>query len=235
MSQEVVIERLFEALIDGDRKAAMAVVSEQFDAGVDAERMITDLLWPAYNLIDRMFRSDELTVLSNNMATRLLRVIADRVADRLEMTELPIGRSVLAFCGPTEGEELGAQMAVDILESKGFDVRFAGSNVANDELLGAMHSVQPDVLLAFCSGPCDLPALRALIDTMREIGACSETQIVVGGGVFNRAEGLAEEIGADLWADDPLELAHTMIMDPDQRAMPEQRTVGRGRKTRQAA
>ena len=32
-------------------------------------------------------------------------------------------------------------------------------------------------------------------------------QIVVGGGIFNRAAGLAEEIGADLWATGPDDLA----------------------------
>ena len=51
------------------------------------------------------------------------------------------------------------------------------------------------------------------------------------GAVFNRAEGLAEEIGADLWASHPLELVDAMIDDADIRATPAQRTVGRTRKT----
>jgi hypothetical protein len=56
-------------------------------------------------------------------------------------------------------------------------------------------------------------------------------QIVVGGGVFNRAEGLAEEIGADLWARTPRELLDKLVQHSTRRATAEQRTVGRGRKS----
>ena len=74
-----------------------------------------------------------------------------------------------------------------------------------------------------------------LIDTIREINATPDLQIIVGGGVFNRAEGLAEEIGADLWAQDPVELVDLMIHEPGQRATEEQRTVGRTRRPTRAA
>jgi hypothetical protein len=60
-------------------------------------------------------------------------------------------------------------------------------------------------------------------------------QIVVGGGVFSRAEGLAEEIGADLWARDPRELIDKLDAQKDRRATPEQRTVGRNRRTSRSA
>ena len=86
------------------------------------------------------------------------------------------------------------------------------------------------VLLLFASGANDLPNIRALIDTVREVGACEGMKIAVGGGVFNRAEGLAEEIGADLWASDPAELVETLLMEPARRAAAEQRTVGRKRR-----
>ena len=35
-------------------------------------------------------------------------------------------------------------------------------------------------------------------------------KIAFGGGVFARAPGLAEEMGADLWADDPFELIRVL-------------------------
>lgn len=122
-------------------------------------------------------------------------------------------------------------MAVDLLEAAGFTVRFAGGSLPLDEIREIVHQTRPDALLMFCSEPCDLPDIRVLIDTLHEIGACPHTQIVVGGGVFNRAEGLAEEIGADLWAAHPLELVDSLIDESDIRATPDQRTVGRTRKT----
>lgn len=235
MAQDLIIERLFEVLTDGDRHAAARIVNEQFDAGASAQAVLTDLFWPTYELIDRLHREDSLSDLSHGLAVRLLRVLVDRAGTRLDRTSDGNARRVLAFCGAEEAEELGAQIAVDILDAHGFDVRFVGGGVANDEILNAIHRTRPDVLLSFCSSAADLPNLRGLIDTMHEIGACPKIQIVVGGGVFNRAEGLAEEMGADLWAVDPIELAEAMILDAGQRAKPEQKTVGRVRRSRAAA
>lgn len=234
MRHEMVVERFFETLVSGDRPAAREVVQEATNSGVTPDQLITDIFWPTYELIERLYRGDQLTKLSHHMATRLLRVLVDQNAARL--THRPrTGRSVLAFCGPRDSDELGAQMAVDVLEQRGYGVSFAGGGIANDEILAMVHDAKPDVLLMFASGANDLPNIRALIDTLREIAACPNLQIIVGAGVFNRAEGLAEEIGADLWAKDPLDLVEAMTAEPQRRAVDEQRTVGRKRKVRREA
>ena len=229
MSSDIVNERFFEALITGDRPAARALIKEQRESGLTAQDLITELFWPTYELVDRLFRNDQLSTISHNFATRLLRALADQTAAEI-VPQNPNGRTVLAACGPNEGEELGAQMAIDLLESYGFRMSFCGGGVASDELMAQVNQWQPDVVLMFCSAPADLPGIRGLIDTLREHGAASNTQIVVGGGVFNRAEGLAEEIGADLWAEHPLDLVDLMLAEPETRATPDQRTVGRVRR-----
>ena len=88
---------------------------------------------------------------------------------------------------------------------------------------------RPNVLLMFSSAASDAPNIRRLIDTIRTVGACPGTQIAVGGGVFNRAEGLAEEIGADIWSDTPAGMIHSMNTQPERRATEDQRTVGQAR------
>jgi methanogenic corrinoid protein MtbC1 len=232
--QDILVERLFEALVGGDRPAARAIVGETIESGATPERMVCDLFWPVYELIERLYRGDQLSKLSHHLATRLLRVLVDQNAARLRLAPTKDCR-VFALCGPRDSDELGAQMAVDLLERAGFEVNFAGGGIANDEILARVHEAQPNVLLLFASGANDLPQLRQLIDTLHEIGACPNLQIVVGGGVFNRADGLAEEIGADLWATSPLDLVEVMIKRPDQRGRLGQRTVGRKRKTRTEA
>lgn len=232
MSVEILTERLFESLISGNRAQARQIVEEQAANNVTPELMLTDLFWPTYEMIEKLHREDKLSNMAHNMATRLMRVLVDQCSrELLDASDAePVGRTIFACCGPSEGSELGGQMAVDLLEAAGFTVRFAGGSLPMDEVREIVHQTQPDALLMFCSEPCDLPDIRVLIDTLHEIGACPHTQIVVGGGVFNRAEGLAEEIGADTWATDLLELVHTLIEEPERRAHPDQRTVGRKRK-----
>lgn len=222
---DAISERLFEALINGDRTMARVVASNALSDGLTPEELVSEVYWPTYETVAKLYRNDQLTRLAHHMATRLLRTLADQAAASFDM-QPSNGRTVVSFCGPTDADELAAEMAVDLIEQAGFETTFAGPGVATDEILGYVQDRQPDCLLIFASAPTDLPEIRALVDQMREIGACNQTQIIVGGGVFNRADGLAEEIGADLWASDPVSLVERMIEDPERRADEDQRTVG---------
>jgi methanogenic corrinoid protein MtbC1 len=228
MSQQILTERLYEALIDGDRAAARSIVEETHKQGVKAEQLVTDLFWPTYQMIEKFFRADQMTTLAHHFSTRLLRVLCDQAAQQFKFNDR-IDRTVFAVCGPTDADELAGQIATDLLEAAGFTISYAGSGIASDEILAHVQMNHPDALLLFASAAADLPGIREMIDRMGEIGACRNTQIVVGGGVFARADELAEEIGADLWADQPHELVGEMVDFPERRATADQRTVGRKR------
>ncbi len=223
------IEPFFESLISGDRPVARQITDDAFAGGATPEQVVSELFWPVYETIERLHRSDKMTTISHHMATRLLRTLVDQVATRYK-SATPTGRTVFALCGPNDSDELGAQMAVDMLEASGYTVSFSGGGIANDEALECVQARRPDVLLLFASAASDLPRVRELIDTLREIGACRSTQLAVGGGVFNRADGLAEEIGADVWASTPADLVRVLSEQQDRRAASDQRTVGRNRR-----
>ena len=237
MSQDIVIERFFETIVSGACPEARRLIAEQTDLGVSPQSLLTDLFWPTYDMIERLNRNDQITSMGYHLSTRLLRTLVDQNAAALlaRVETPPVGRSVFAACGPDEGSELGAQMGVDLLEAHGFRVRFAGGGVPADEIQHLVQQDRPDVLLMFCSAPSDLPHIRMLIDNLHEVGASTDTQIAVGGGVFNRADGLAEEIGADHWATEPLALVQMLLEEPETRATEDQRTVGRKRHLPKAA
>ncbi len=234
MSKQALVERFFEVLISGDRAGARAIVEECIDADAPADQIIEQLFWPTLSHIEQLFRNDQLSVLSHNCATRLLRMLTDQMQMRLPVGESN-GKSVLFLCGLTEPNELAGQMGADLLEAAGFGVTFAGGGVANDEIVSTLSQAEPDALVLFSSVPQDLPNIRVLIDQLHDMGVCPKLQIVVGGGVFNRAEGLAEEIGADVWTDSPSGLVATLNNKSEQRMGADQRTVGRRRRQGRAA
>lgn len=228
MAREILIERFFTSLISGERLAAREVVDEVIEAGCSAEKVLSRLFWPTLEQIQTLYRNDQLSSLAHHFATRMMRQLVDQM--QLRLAQAPRKhKKVLMVCGPEEPEELAAQMAADLLEADGYDVFFAGGGIANDELVAQLGEMQADALVVFSATPGNLPFLRLLIDHMHDIGICPNLQIVVGGGVFNRAEGLAEEIGADLWAKTPEDLVELMNQNPSQRMRDEQRTVGRKR------
>ena len=143
-------------------------------------------------------------------------------------------KHMLLFCGPSEGDDLAAQIVADLCEADGWEVKFGGGGVPADEILAETNESKPDTLCMFSSAPSDAPHIRNIIDTIKSIGASPQTQIVVGGGLFNRVDGLAEEIGADLWANSPSELKEKVISEVGRRAPEDQRTVGRSISTKAA-
>jgi methanogenic corrinoid protein MtbC1 len=224
------VERLFHTLTSGDRTGARSLVVGALNSQIPPEDFAHETLWPAMEMISALYRSDQLSTLAHHYGTRLLRSLVDQMQPLYAKSQRR-RKSILLFCGPSEEEELAAQLVADLSEADGYDVLFGGSGVSNDEVLAEVGRVRPDVLLMFASSASDAPNIRQLIDTIREVNACAGMQVAVGGGVFNRAEGLAEEIGADLWARSPRELLNVLHTRSERRATADQRTVGRNRRT----
>jgi methanogenic corrinoid protein MtbC1 len=231
MQHEVLIERFFTALISGDRTASRAIVDEVLDADCPADAIINKLMWPTLEHIHTLHRADQLSNIAHNYATRLLRNFVEQMQMRLEQKQRR-NKNVLLVSGPEEPEEISGLIAADLLEADGYNVMFAGGGIANDEIIEQVGELNIDVLVVFGAAASTVPFTRVLIDKLRDIGVCPNMQIAVGGGVFNRAEGLAEEIGADVWATTPDELVSELDEKSDRRMTADQRTVGRRRRTK---
>jgi methanogenic corrinoid protein MtbC1 len=228
------LERFFTSLISGDRPGAREVIGQAIDADCPADQVLEHLIWPTLQHVQNLHRHDQLSALSQHYATRLLRQLVDQMQLRLEQQDRR-GQTVLVVTGGEDSEELAGQMVADLLEADGYTVHFAGGGIANDEIVEQIGEIEADRLVVFGAVAATVPQTRLLIDRLHELGVCPQLQIAVGGGVFNRAEGLAEEIGADLWGNDPAELVRAMHHQPGRRMASDQRTVGRRRRTAAAA
>lgn len=228
------LESFITPLFVGDRSGARAIVAQAFEEGLSSEEIIMQLIWPAMERTQTLFRADRINTGTHHMAARLLRMLADQLTLRLTR-EARNGRSMLIICSPGEPEELGAQITTDLAEAQGWTVHFAGGGVPNDEIVGWIGQIEPEVLLVYGTIPSAAPMVRQLIDSLHDVGICPKLQILCSGGVFNRAEGLAEEIGSDLFAPDPMTALELLDKCPQQRATPEQQTVGRKRRIKKGA
>lgn len=229
------LSRLYlEPLLAGDREACRKLIDAALSGGLDAHCLLTKLVWPIMEQLQSLYREDRISISSLNMATRLNRSLTDQLCARLERRD-PNGKKVLIFCGNDEPEELGGQICADMFEAEGYNVRFAGGGVPEDEVLKLIGDLRPDLLVLFGTLPSGVPAVRKLIDYLREVNSCPEMQVMCCGGIYKRAEGLAEEIGADLYAPDAAEAVQVAGAHPRRKATVDQQTVGRTRRIRKAA
>lgn len=221
-------ERYLEALLTGDRTKSRAVVEETLQTGVTAHGVYVDLIWPTMNEIEKLKRADRINGVQEHLATRINRTIVNQLQNKLPRREIR-EKKVVICCAQDQLQELGAQMMADLFESDGWEVRFTGGGLTNDDILAYIHSYAPQLLVIYGAEPSQAPGIRNLIDTIRDINAYPDMRIMLSGGLFNRAEGLWEEIGADMFAENAAEALKVAITN--QKFNPENRTVKRRKRT----
>ena len=229
MIKENVLERYLNGLLDGDRNSCRTVIEEALQSGIPANRVYMDIIWPIMVEIDKLYREDRINAAQEAFATRINRTIVDQLQNKLPRRPQR-SKKVVIFSASNEQAELGAQMIADLFESDGWETRFLGGNVNNDDILNFIHDYHPDILLLYGINGKDAPSTRELIDNIRDINAWPEMKVMLSGGVFNRAEGLWEEIGADLYAPTANEAVCIASSDDTDIKKP-QRTIKRRKKS----
>jgi methanogenic corrinoid protein MtbC1 len=229
-----VAQTYLENLLAGDRVTCRKIIDASIVDGSTPYTLLTNLVWPTMELVQTLYREDRINISMMNMATRLNRSLTDQLTSQLERKP-ENGKSVLIFCGNAEPEELGGQICADLFEADGYKVRFAGGGVPDDEVLKMIGDHRPDLLVMFGTLPAGVPAVRRLVDYLREVNSCPDMQVMCCGGIYKRAEGLSEEIGADLYAPDAATAVRVANENQSKKATLDQQTVGRTRRIRKAA
>jgi len=230
MVRDDILERYLDSLLKGDRKNSRAVVEETLQTGAPTNMVYTDLIWPIMVEIDQLRRQERISPAQEHLATRINRTIVDQLQNKLPRRPAK-NKRIIVCCAPDELQELGGQITADLFESDGWEVKFLGGGLTNDDTLAFTHEYAPDILLIYGTHPRQAPAVRQLIDRIKEVNAYPNMQIMVSGGLFNRAEGLWQEIGADLFAataEQALQVASGQVP-----VEPVSRTINRRKKRRQ--
>jgi len=197
---EPFLVRYMQPLLAGRRAECFDLIVQAVARGVPAEELVSEVVWPAMAQVERLYRDDRINTAIEHMANRINRTVADQLQAHLQHRNRN-GRRVVIACADGPQEELGAQMVGDLFQADGWEVFFIGGGVPDDEILAMVGQLRPHALLIFGAEPEAVPNTRALIERIREIGVCPTMNVVVTGGIFNRAEGLWREVGADAFCD----------------------------------
>jgi methanogenic corrinoid protein MtbC1 len=232
MVKQDILARYLEPLLRGDRRACRTVIEEALQSGIPANSVYVHIVWPVMLEIEKLLRADKITTVQEHLATRVNRTIVDQLQNKLPRRPRRNKRMVVC-CAPQELHELGAQILTDLFESDGWEVRFLGGGLTNDDILAFINEYGPAILSIHGTAPKQAPEVRRLIDTIKSVNAWPDMRIMVSGGLFDRAEGLWQEMEADLYAATPLD-ALEMASSETPVVEGEQRTINRRRRRKRA-
>jgi len=229
MTKNRILERYLGTLLQGDRKRSRTVIEETLQSGTPANSVYIDIIGPIIVEIEKLLRTGQISPVQEHLATRINRTIVDQLQNKLPRRPSK-NKKIVVCCAPDELQELGAQIMADLFESDGWEIRFLGGGLSSDDILTFISEYAPEILLIYGIGPKQAPDVRRLIDTIKDINAWPDMRIMVSGGLFNRAEGLWQEIDADLFAATALEAIQ--VASRDNQAEPEERTINRRKRRR---
>ncbi len=199
---EPFLVRYLQPLLAGRRAECFELIAGALSRNTPADELLCQVLWPASVQVERLYHDDRINTATEHVASRINRAIADQLQTRLTRRP-PNGRRAVVASADGAHEELGAQILTDLLQADGWEVCFLGGGVPDDEVVALLGQFRPQALLLFGATPDAVPNTRLLVERLREIGTCPTMNVVVTGGIFNRAEGLWREVGADGYAETP--------------------------------
>ncbi len=201
------LDQYLEPLLAGNRQKCRSVIAQHLQNRKAADRLLHDVVWRSMERVDKLYRHDRINSATEHMAVRINRNISTQLQTTLPRQQAN-GKRIVIACADGEMEEVGGQVTADLFESRGWEVYFVGGGVPNDEILTLVGQLRPEILLICGTQPQGAPGVRALIDLIRHVGSNPAMNVMVSGGVFNRADGLWREVNADLYASLPEEAIH---------------------------
>lgn len=189
-------EMYLQAILAGERVAALNVVTEALRDGATALDVYVDVLQAALYEVGRSWEANRITVAHEHAATAITQFVIASLYPRLDRSAAG-QRGTMVITGlPGELHSVGATMVADALEMRGWNVHWLGTNLPHRAILDVIRERQPDCVGISATMLFSLSAVRMLISSVRQEWGLSK-RIVVGGAAFRQSRELWRELGAD--------------------------------------
>jgi 5-methyltetrahydrofolate--homocysteine methyltransferase len=189
------LEKLHEAVIEGDWKAAAAATEAAIAAGVAPLTIVTGCLVPAMDEVGRRFECEEYFVPEMLLSARAMKASMALVRPLLAATGAqPIGRVVI---GTVKGDlhDIGKNLVASMLEGGGFEVIDLGADVAPERFIEAAASKNANLVALSALLTVTMTSMKTTIDAFQTAGLRDKVKIMVGGAPVTQQ--YADSIGAD--------------------------------------
>jgi 5-methyltetrahydrofolate--homocysteine methyltransferase len=195
MSETPDLSQLYEAILTGDAPLAIEITEAAIAAEIDPQTLITDRMIPAMDEVGRRFEEGEFFVPELLIAGRAMKGSLELLRPLLaERGVEPVGRVVI---GTVKGDlhDIGKGLVASMLEGAGFAVTDLGIDVSSEKFIAEVQSTNADILALSALLTTTMPAIKDVINAMREAGSLGKCKVMIGGAPITQK--YADSVGAD--------------------------------------
>lgn len=196
MHYQPYIDSLLVTMLNADREAAAAVVTQALQAGVPPGLVIIEILDPALQHIGKMWEQETMSLAQGFVAAKIAEDTMLRCAP--DATEQQFSKGAVVI-GNIEDDfhSLGRRVVGIFLTAAGWQVHDLGNDVLAEQFLEKALEVDAHIIGASAMMQTTALNIRKLRDLIDSRGLQNRMKLAVGGAVFNWRPELVAEVGGD--------------------------------------
>jgi corrinoid protein of di/trimethylamine methyltransferase len=189
------LKKLYNAVLNGDLKTAVAATKEALAEGVDPLELVSGHMVPAMSEVGRRYECEEYFVPELLLAARAMKGSLELIRPLLSARgDEPAGRVVI---GTVKGDlhDIGKNLVASLLEGGGFEVVDLGSDVSPEKFVQAVKDRNANIVCLSALLTVTMPAMKTTMEALKNAGVRDRIKVMIGGAPVTQQ--YADEIGAD--------------------------------------
>jgi corrinoid protein of di/trimethylamine methyltransferase len=201
------LEKVRQAIIDGESDDAREFTQQALLAGLDAMQVLNEGLMAGADYVGQKFETGEFFLPELMLTGRALKTAMQILTPVLEAQDAGRGRShagvVVIATIQTDIHDIGKNMVASMLTASGFQVVDLGVDVPIKEIVNRAKAENADIIACSALLTTSMPYMRDLLGLMEAMGERQRFKVMVGGASVT--PDLCASIGADGTAPNALE------------------------------
>jgi 5-methyltetrahydrofolate--homocysteine methyltransferase len=190
-----VLQRLFDAIVDGKAQLAHSIVEAELKAGAQPVALISETMIPAMDEVGKLFQEEEFFVPELMLAGRAMKAAMEPLRPLLAAAGAKPAGIVVAGAVKGDLHDIGKNLVISMLEGAGFKVIDLGADVTSEKFVEAIREHNPQIVCLSALLTVTMTAMKSTIQAIKDAGLRRGVKILVGGAPLS--ERYALEIGAD--------------------------------------
>jgi corrinoid protein of di/trimethylamine methyltransferase len=194
-----ILEKNFQAVIEGDWDATLQLAQGALDAGHEAHAVMEALV-NGMDTVGEEWRVGNMFIPEVLRSAKAMHTGMDVLRPFLSAADAKLRGSVVI--GTVQGDlhDIGKSLVAMMLEGAGFQVHDLGVDVSAAKFVEAVKTHQPDIVGMSSLLTTTLPFMRDAIRSLEEAGVRESVKVLIGGAPVTPE--FADSIGADGYAPD---------------------------------
>ena len=204
-THEIILDAIFDAVLEGDIPGAPALVQQALDAGLAPETILNDGMIAAMAEVGARYECGDIYVAEMFISAKTLQGALNVLRPHLRSANVQAKGKVVVGTVKGDMHDIGKNLVAMMLEGAGFDVQDLGADVHPSKFVDAVNTSHPDLIALSALLTTTMPSMKSTIDALAAAGLRDRVKVMVGGAPVNQE--YADAIGADGYAQDASQAA----------------------------